>query len=526
MKYLKKLLPIVLTAVVGSSMGLMGCKDKPKQVVNTPNQAPIEITWMNTMDLATNQSYTTKKLPELLKKKGFDVTIKVREFGSHDGADWGRSFQTAIAAGEKPTDIIQLGGMNVEAIKAGWFAELNMDLLKKNMPKYVTQVNKIYDKMWAFGKDAETGKLYGIPSFNMFGPNRHTFAYRQDWLKKLNMEVPKNLEEFEKWLIAVREKDPNGNGQKDEYGYTSGTDGAGTGFNEIFGAFGVMPGQWIIKDGKVVNSDIQPEVKDALALLRRWYSEDLLPKGIMTTSKRDNDFYAGLVGTWGQAGAYAPAIVPSGSYYQKLKSQQPTAELVAAQAPKGPKGDYGTWEWGPKKYVVLFGKHLEKDQKKLETLLRMLETIATDKELFEVAMFGEKGTHWDFVEKGAAKGATKFLEPWTDFNKKLNEVGVRELSESAFCPIWVEEIYKDYMDPLAIKYADNKGYFDPLLGIPLPSNAQYNADLGNLTKATYLDIITGKKPLSAFDEYVTTWKKNGGDILVKEANELYGKAFK
>ena len=287
-----------------------------------------------------------------------------------------------------------------------------------------------------------------------------------------------------------------------------------------------MPGQWLVKDGKIVMSDVQPEVKEALAVLKKWYSEDLLPKCIMTTSKRDNDFYSGMVGTWGQAGAYAPAIVPSGSYYQKLISQQPTAELVAAQGPKGPSGAYGTWEWGPKKYVVTFGKHLEKDQKKLETLLKMLETIATDKELFELAMFGEKGTHWDFIEKGATKGATKFLEPWTDFNKKLNEVGVRELSESAFCPIWVEEIYKDYMDPKAIEYSQNKGYFDPLLGIGLPSNAQYGADLGNLTKATYLDIITGKKPLDSFDEYVNTWKKNGGDQLTKEANALYEKAFK
>jgi hypothetical protein len=35
--------------------------------------------------------------------------------------------------------------------------------------------------------------------------------------------------------------------------------------------------------------DVQPEVKEALELLGQWYSEDLLPKGIMTTSKRDND---------------------------------------------------------------------------------------------------------------------------------------------------------------------------------------------------------------------------------------------
>ncbi len=35
------------------------------------------------------------------------------------------------------------------------------------------------------------------------------------------------------------------------------------------------------------------------------------------------------------------------------------------------------------------------------------------------------------------------------------------------------------------------------------------------------DIITGAKPIEAFDEFVTKWYANGGQILTDEANELY-----
>lgn len=142
-------------------------------------------------------------------------------------------------------------------------------------------------------------------------------------------------------------------------------------------------------------------------------------------------------------------------------------------------------------------------------------------------MLGEKGVHWEFLDKTANSGATKFLPPYQDFNKKLNEVGVRDMSESAFCPIWLESVYKNYIDPLAVEYASiNTQYWDPLLGINLPSSSQYQTDLDNLTKSAYLDIITGRKPLDSFDSYVKTWKEKGGDILTKEANDAYQKMFK
>ena len=489
-------------------------------------EEPVKISYIVSLDLASQSSYTTQKLPELLAKYGYNVELEVRSMGTHDPVEWEQKFPLEVASGATPPDIVQLGDLakvGVPAIEAGWFAEITEDMVEKYMPKYYAQVNKIYDKMWAWGKNPADGKMYGIPSFNMFGPTRHTLAYRGDWLEKFGMEPPTTIEEFEEWLRKCRTEDPNGNGIADEYGYTSqDLDGY---FAEVFGAFGLMPGQWMIRDNKVVRADIQPEAKSALELLRKWYEEDLIPRGILTTARRDTDFYAGLVGTMGQAGGYSPAIVPSGSYTASLVAQNPGATIVGAPSFKGPDGLYGTWEWGPRKYILMFGSHLSEE--KIAYLMGMFETIAATPELFELTMLGERGLHWDFIDTEAGAGATQFLEPYTDFNKKLNEVGVREMSESAWCPIWLEEVYSNYLDPLALEYASqNPGYYDPLLSMPTASSPMYLADLNIMSKAAYLDIITGKTDISSFDTFVENWKNAGGDILTEEANELYDLMFR
>ena len=347
----------------------------------------VHISYICTQDLALQDSYTTTKLPELLKEYGYNVELELIPMGTHDGTEWNQKLQLMATSGEQPADVMQLGYLNTVVLQAGWLKPLTEEFIQQNMPRYYDQVNEIYDKMWAWGKDPTDGTLYGIPSFNMYGPTRHTLAYRGDWLEKFGMEPPTTIEEFEVWLEKCRTEDPNGNGQADEYGYTS--QDMGGYFSEVFGAYGVMPGQWMIRDGKVVNGAIQPEVKDALALLKKWYGNDWIPKGIMTTAKRDNDFYAGIVGTMGQAGGYAPAIVPSGSYTASLQAQNPEGYIVGAPSFKGPEGHYGTWEYGPKKYMLTFGSHV--DDEKAAYIMKMFETIATEKDLFELTMLGERG---------------------------------------------------------------------------------------------------------------------------------------
>jgi putative aldouronate transport system substrate-binding protein len=50
------------------------------------------------------------------------------------------------------------------------------------------------------------------------------------------------------------------------------------------------------------------------------------------------------------------------------------------------------------------------------------------------------------------------------------------------------------------------------------SDAEYGAMLMDLRNTAFMQIITGAQPLSYFDEFVTQWRRLGGDIITAEVN--------
>ena len=510
---MKKFLSLVLAAMM-----LLACI--PAAVAE---DEPVTITWINFLDLASPDSWSTTHVPELLKQYGFNVKFEVIPMGSHTGTEWDNNFNTYIASGGAPADIVQMNALNTNAVDAGWFVELTEDMIKENMPQYYEAALSTYEYMPAYFRDLRDGKVYCLCSWNMFGPRRHTMVYRKDWLDQLGMEVPKTIEEFEAFLRACRTTDFNGDGELNEYGYTSGTNSPFCGFQEVFGAYGVEPLIWMNDNGKIVRGEVREGAKLALETLARWYAEDLIPKGVNTTETRRDGFNQGIRGSYGQGDGYAPALVQGGQNYEEFYAAQPDGEMIVAPTFYGPNGDHGTIEWGAKKYQIAFGAHLADDPEKLTMILQMLECIATHDDTFTAAMLGEKGTHWDFVEEGATSGATTFLGEFTEYNYRLDTVGVREMSESAFCPIWVPSVYTKYLDPKAVEYASyESGYFDVIgNGITFEEQIEYTTDLDNLTKEVFMDIITGAKDISAYDDYVKEWYDNGGTIMTDAAQAIF-----
>ena len=514
---MKKLLALLLSLMLLAGMTCAA----------TAEDEPVTITWILNQDQANNNSWTTQKLPELLKNYGFNVKFEVIPMGTHNGEEWDNLFNTYIASGGMPADINHMGSLNTNAVDAGWFCELSEEMIQENMPEYYQAALDIYEYMPAYFRDLRDGTVYCLSSWNMFGPCRHTMVYRKDWLDRLGMEVPKTLDEFEAFLRACRTVDFNGDGELNEYGYTSGTNSPFCGFNEVFAAYGAQPLVWMNVEGRIVRGEMTEGARRALETLARWYAEDLIPKGVNTTETRRDGFNQGIRGSYGQGDGYAPALVQGGQNYEEFYSAQPDGEMIVAPCFKGPDGHSGTIEWGPKKYQIAFGSHLAENPEKLKLCMQILECIATHKDTFEAAMLGEKGVHWDFVEEGASSGATTFLGEWTDYNHRLDVVGVREMSESPFCAVWVPRIYEQYLDPKAIEYASYEtGYFDVIgNGITFEEQIEYTTDLNNLTMEVFMDIITGSKPIEAYDEYVAEWKANGGDIMTEAAQKLFDLNF-
>ena len=172
--------------------------------ISFAEEEPTVITWIVPHDQANNDSYSTQKLPELLKQYGFNVKFEVITMGSHDANDWDNLLNTYIASGGAPADIVHMGSLKTNAVDAGWFVEITEEMIKENMPKYYQAALEIYEYMPAYFRDLRDGKVYCLVSWNMFGPCRHTMVYRKDWLDRMELEVPQTIEEFENYLRLCR----------------------------------------------------------------------------------------------------------------------------------------------------------------------------------------------------------------------------------------------------------------------------------------------------------------------------------
>lgn len=127
-------------------------------------------------------------------------------------------------------------------------------------------------------------------------------VYRADWLEKLGLDYPETLEELYQVLVAFRDKDPNGNNQKDEWAI-SGLPFQSTVFSPAYliHAYGITLGFMQI-DNKVTHGALQPEFADAMAYLHRLYAEGLLDPDYATQDRNalDGKFMNDLVGfEWG-----------------------------------------------------------------------------------------------------------------------------------------------------------------------------------------------------------------------------------
>jgi putative aldouronate transport system substrate-binding protein len=185
-------------------------------------------------------------------------------------------FNLMIASNDYPDLIRNIGypGGGDKGITDGVFLRLN-DLIDKYAPNYtnwrnytdeiykttVTDAGNVYQMQMIF--DTRQAVIFGM-------------MIRQDWLDDLGLERPETISDWHTVLTEFKEKKTTG-------GYGPMMLGS-SGFNiydTISGsAFGVGGSNealsFILKDGNVTFSALEPEFKDYVETMRQWYSEGLI----------------------------------------------------------------------------------------------------------------------------------------------------------------------------------------------------------------------------------------------------------
>jgi putative aldouronate transport system substrate-binding protein len=230
------------------------------------------------------------------------------------------------------------------------------------------------------------GSIPALPSFNEL-QNNDAMWINTTWLKKLNLEMPKTAEELTEVLRAFKEKDPNGNYQKDEVPLTF----IGMWELRFLGhAFGIIDNDYYVtaKEGKVNSSLTSDENRAFLTWLHTLWDEGLLDAtGFSTTDsiRQITD---------------EKKAIP----YGMLLSSSPLTVVPMAAIGQFSLMEPMTWD-GKKVYRDLLGDMIRgtfaissacRDPEKLVSWVNLLYT----EEISRLAHFGKEGEDYIMTEGG------------------------------------------------------------------------------------------------------------------------------
>ncbi|RKP48895.1 extracellular solute-binding protein [Cohnella endophytica] len=468
-----------------------------------------------------------------------DIGVKITNKWIADVTQYKEKVKITIASDDLP-DFMQV---NATQLKELTEAGMIMDITEV-YDKYATEETKKFLTMDG-GMQLKTAtfdnKLMGIPS--SYNPYYYQFLYiRTDWLKQLNLPEPKTMADLETIAEAFKTKNPGKS--KTPYGLAVSKnpfsiDTGVTGLRGFLNGFHAYENMWIDDgNGGLVNSDIQPQVKDALSMLQDMFKKGLIDPefAVKDTEKEAELIYNDGVGmvfgaSWAPA-QLAKGAVKDGKVVQEwgvfpipTVDNNPTLEQIGlgvddyyviskkAMHPEGVIKLLNHWivvdnHPTPEQKVYEFGK----DLKEKGNNYWLLSPLRVGKQL---------DNNGEILPKAIANKDTSILE--TKDQKTRYERAMKYI-EGGDTSMWWENLISGPNGAFSLiptiqqnkQYLQNKFY-----GAPTAAMADRQEILLKKRDEVYFKIIMNQVSVDEFDKFVGEWKKLGGDEITKEVNEWY-----
>jgi putative aldouronate transport system substrate-binding protein len=397
------------------------------------------------------------------------------------------------------------GASVFQAVRQGAFWEIGPYL--KDYPN-LSQAPDVV--LWNSSFD---GKTYGLYRGRPLG--RNGVIYRSDWLANLGMSVPKTIDDFYKMLYAFTYNDPDKNGKKDTYGMVM-TQYMGP-FDNVLTWFGGPNGWGFDGAGGVIPAFLTPEYKETLKFFKKLYDEKIINEDFAVFSP--NNWNNPLIA--GEAGCAIDVTDRSNKINIEFERSVPGAKMDIMSPPAGPKGQRSMATAGFAG-VFLFSKQAIKDEATLKKVLAFFDKLG-DKKMLDLCGYGIEGRHYDLVDG--------FIQPKPvgDPSFKANEIN--DMNQILpFIPNAVgTPLYQKWWISKGAevqKFNEKIVVGNPVAPFTSATFATKGASLDNLVNDARIKYIVGQIDDKGWDEMVATWKKTGGDDVIREYNEQYKKYAK
>ncbi|MGW4468596.1 sugar ABC transporter substrate-binding protein [Nonomuraea sp. NPDC004354] len=239
-------------------------------------------------------------------------------------------------------DTAQLGNMQTQ----GWLREVDKARLKGG--------DQLSDRAWQAAQ-AGNGKYYAAP----FSAQAFALIIRKDWREKVGLQPPQSWDDLAKLAKAFTEQDPDGNGQKDTYGFVAPA-GTKRGYASWYASSMIYAnGGTFLTDnggGRFAPAVADPRTVEAVTWLQNQFcvARTVNPGAVSNDTTITHEVFEK-----GQGGIYLVGPYVLARFVKSIG----TDRLEVVKVPKGPSGGPGTLGEGENVYLMAGSADEEGQQK-------------------------------------------------------------------------------------------------------------------------------------------------------------------
>ena len=376
------------------------------------------------------------------------------------------------------------------------------------------------------------GRLYGMP-LPAKAIDGSTLYVRQDWLDKLGLEMPKTFQDVLDTAKAFKDAKLGGD---NTIGLLLGKPfrkGVGH-WDGIANAYGAYFELWLEKNGKLVYSNIQPEVKEFLRVTQDLYKDGIINKDFaVIDSNVSREYIAG--GKVGMDFGYGWQIVVS---WLPLFPNDPNAD-VTGTVPYNIKGEPGKVQNRfPAPKIVFVSSKCKNPEAVVELANITLRLYRQDAEKyfrsvvdgtawpwFKYIAFGDSIVPFTYdVEVG---NAVRMVERTGD--RKYLTDGAMEGYYDRYIQGQTDRSMHQWADAyddggtqtvLYDAYQEGRMLWSAFYGLPTETMLTMQKIIDDELTAVMTEIIMGAD-INGFDEAVQKWLNGGGQKITDEVNAWY-----
>lgn len=455
-----------------------------------------------------------------------------------DASNYDTKLRLALTGSEELPDVFPVYGtqMIADMIESGQVKAIDEDI-EKYMPERLKEIYDQYPE--TFYPVTKDGKTYGIACAPALTEGQ-VMIIRQDWLDALGLEAPTNMDEFEAVIKAFTEDDPDGNGKKDTYGFAYAGDGIySTGWVadpvSLFSANSGknIPGMWQEdENGELMYGSIHEGNKETLRRMASWHANGWIFQEAAATGAWD----AMMQFTEGKAGIFigrpwaissvrdVTTVHPDAviKAYPNILQDDGTCTYQAAQTNDGWlmfNKDFDNMEAFFVYYDWLYDAAFGTGNFQYGYLEGYDYDIVGDEVVFDSTLF-DPAVADPFVpgKSTVLKNAPVLdnMQTYADAKAGKKENGAQIKAAADF------EVVPDLAEGYALANEHKDELISSLFNAePTDTMKKCWEQLQTMEKQVYTNIIYGKEPVDAFDQFVQDWNEQGGEQITKEVNEWY-----